>query len=479
MMKTLRNIIRKEWSMVSGQWSMALLLLVAAGANAQTVTDARWNADGSALTVEYDLTPQLLKSNYSYILTPMLCSPTDTLTLEPQIWRGGQNARKLHRAHILNKVDEGSYLTMKEGETVHRTATFNTSDVRWLRDAPLSMAFRSEIEGCCDVDYLGKSVSALPTYVGYQPHFVFLQPQVEAVKTRALSGQAFIDFVVNRTDIRPDYRGNRAELAKIQATIDSVRNDADIQVQKITIKGFASPEGGYQNNDRLAAGRTEALKNYVAKLYDFPASTYETDHVAEDWDGLVAYLESSTLGSKNEILDIIRNSGLQPDQMEWRIKSRHAQDYQFLLQNVYPGLRHSDYRIEYVIRGFNDINEIKSLVKSQPQKLSLQEFFLAAQEYQPGSADYNEVWETALRVYPEDATANLNAAIAAMQRGDLSRAQTCLQKAGSSAHAQYARGVLAALQKDFTGALSLFRQAQSAGMPEAADAVSQMQRLLN
>ena len=81
MMKTLRNIIRKEWSMVSGQWSMALLLLVAAGANAQTVTDARWNADGSALTVEYDLTPQLLKSNYSYILTPMLCSPTDTLTL--------------------------------------------------------------------------------------------------------------------------------------------------------------------------------------------------------------------------------------------------------------------------------------------------------------------------------------------------------------------------------------------------------------
>ena len=380
------------------QYTLFLLLMLGMNAAAQTVTSARWNADGSALTVEYDLTPQQLKSNYSYILTPMLCSPTDTLTLEPQIWRGAGNARKLHREHVLNKVDEGNYLLMKDGETVHRTATFNTSNVRWLRDNPLSMAFRSEIEGCCDVDDMGKSVTALPQYVGYVPQFAYVQPQVETVKTRALSGQAFIDFVVNRTDIRPDYRGNTAELAKIQSTIDSVKNDPDIQVQKIFIKGFASPEGSYQSNDRLAAGRTEALKNYVAKLYDFPASTYETDHVAEDWDGLVAYLESSSLGSKNEILDIIRNSGLQPDQMEWRIKSRHQQDYQFLLQNVYPGLRHSDYRIEYVIRGFEDVAEMKRLVKTQPQKLSLQEFFMAAQDYQPGSADFNEVFETALRV---------------------------------------------------------------------------------
>lgn len=461
------------------QYTLFLLLMLGVNAFAQTVTSARWNADGSALTVEYDLTPQQLKSNYSYILTPMLCSPTDTLTLEPQIWRGAGNARKLHREHVLNKVDEGNYLLMKDGETVHRTATFNTSNVRWLRDNQLTMAFRSEIEGCCDVDDLGKSVTALPQYIGYEPQFAYVQPQVETVKTRALSGQAFIDFVVNRTDIRPDYRGNTAELAKIQSTIDSVKNDPDIQVQKIFIKGFASPEGSYQSNDRLAAGRTEALKNYVAKLYDFPASTYETDHVAEDWDGLVAYLESSSLGSKNEILDIIRNSGLQPDQMEWRIKSRHQQDYQFLLQNVYPGLRHSDYRIEYVIRGFEDVAEMKRLVKTQPQKLSLQEFFMAAQDYQPGSADFNEVFETALRVYPNDETANLNAAVAALNRGDLTRAESCLQKAGSSAHAQYARGVLAALKKDFNAALSLFRQAQSGGVREAADAVNQMQRLLN
>lgn len=469
-MKTVRK--------VSIFFVMWLMLGSGIAAFAQTVTSAKWNADGSALSVEYDLTPQQIKSSYSYIVTPMLCSPTDTLTLEPQIWRGGRNAAKLHRAHVLNKVDEGDYLLVKDGETVHRSASFSSSDLKRLGNGQLTMAFRTEMEGCCEVEDMGKTVFDIPQYKSYMPQFAYVQPQVETVKSRALSGQAFIDFVVNRTDIRPDYRGNQAELKKIQNTIDSVKNDADIQVQKIFIKGFASPEGSYQNNDRLAAGRTEALRKYVQGLYDFPASTYETSHVAEDWDGLVAYLEKSDLQSKDDILDIIRNSGLQPDQMEQRIKSRYAQDYQFLLQNVYPGLRHSDYRIEYIIRSFEDVAEIKRLVKTHPQKLSLREFFMAAQDYQPGSADFNEVFETAVRIYPDDETANLNAAVAALQRGDLTQAENCLQKAGNTAHAQYARGMLAAMKRDYQTALTLFRQAQSGGVAEAADAVKQMQELL-
>ncbi len=457
------------------------LMLGGMAASAQTVTSAQWNADGSALSIEYDLMPQQTKSSYSYIVTPMLCSPTDTLTLEPQIWRGSRNAAKLHRAHILNKVDEGDYLLVKDGETVHRSASFSSSDLKRLGNGQLSMAFRTEMEGCCEVEDMGKTVVDLPRYtnMSYKPQFAYVQPKVETMKTRNLSGQAYIEFMVNRTDIRSDFRSNQVELKKIQNTIDSVKNDADIQVQKIFIKGFASPEGSYQTNDRLAAGRTEALRKYVQGLYDFPASTYETDHVAEDWDGLVAYVEKSNLQSKDDILDIIRNSGLQPDQMEQRIKSRHAQDYQFLLQNAYPSLRHTDYRIEYVIRSFEDVAEIKRLVKTQPQKLSLQEFFMAAQDYQLGSADFNEVFETAVRIYPDNETANLNATVAALHRGDLTQAENYLQKAGNSAHAQYAKGMLAAMKKDYQTALTLFLQAQSGGVAEATDAVNQMHQLLD
>jgi hypothetical protein len=163
--------------------------------------------------------------------------------------------------------------------------------------------------------------------------------------------------------------------------------------------------------------------------------------------------------------------------MEWRIKSRHASDYAFLPQNVYPGLRHSDYRIEYLIRDFTDINEIKELVRTHPQKLSLQEFYLAAQEYEAGSDDFNYVFETAVRMYPQDEVANLNAAVSALNRGDLVGAEAYLPKAGNSPEAQYARALLPALKGNYSEALPLLR-AVSAQVPEAADAAQQIEKVV-
>lgn len=446
-----------------------------------SVENVSFAKNGQYMVVDMDMILSQLnvKSNEAVVLTPYITGQGRQVEL-PSVAVYGRN-RYYHYLRnngadmMITGPSEMSYRASKAPATVDYRQAVDYAD--WMENSQLVLG--EQVYGCCG-NILSENQRALAQNVKhtFAPQFAYVQPQVEAVKSRALSGQAFIDFVVGRTDIRPNYRGNQAELAKIQSTIDSVKNDPDIQVQKIVIKGYASPEGSYQSNDRLATRRTEALKNYVAGLYDFPASAYETDHVAEDWDGLTKYLESSNLASKNEILDIIRNSGLQPDQMEARIRANHPQDYQNLLQNVYPGLRHSDYRIEYTIRGFNDINEIKNLVRTQPQKLSLQEFFLAAQEYQPGSADFNEVFQTAVRMYPQDETANLNAAVSALNRGDLISADAYLKQAGNSAQALYARGVLAAMQENYAAALPLLRQAQQGGVREAANAVSQVEKIM-
>ena len=91
---------------------------------------------------------------------------------------------------------------------------------------------------------------------------------------------------MNRTEIYEDYRRNPIELAKIRATIDTVRNDADTRITSIRIKGYASPEGSYANNTRLAQGRTETLKDYVQRLYNFPSGVMATDtslRTGQDW----------------------------------------------------------------------------------------------------------------------------------------------------------------------------------------------------
>ena len=63
------------------------------------------------------------------------------------------------------------------------------------------------------------------------------------------------------------------------------------------------------------------------------------------------------------------------------------------------------------------MNEIKRLIKTQPQKLSLNEMYLAAQDMKLGSEEYNETFEVAVRMLPDDEVANLNAANAAMDGG--------------------------------------------------------------
>ena len=76
-------------------------------------------------------------------------------------------------------------------------------------------------------------------------------------------------------------------------------------IKNVDIKGYASPEGSWALNERLAKGRTESLKKYVQELYKFAPDMITTSYEPEDWNGLRRYVEDSKLESKKAILDII------------------------------------------------------------------------------------------------------------------------------------------------------------------------------
>lgn len=105
----------------------------------------------------------------------------------------------------------------------------------------------------------------------------------------------FLDFEVNKVDIRPEYMNNPQELAKLRAMIDELKADADIQVKSLDIIGYASPEGSLANNKRLSEGRALALRDYLAGLYDFPRSQYNILFGGENWAGLVKTLQHTNI----------------------------------------------------------------------------------------------------------------------------------------------------------------------------------------
>lgn len=439
-----------------------------------SVGDLKMERNGGYMVVDMtlDLKDLDVDGNRAVLLTPRLVNGNDSLDLQSV----GIYGRRRYYFYVRNgesmlAEDEQSFKASEKPDDIayHYIAPY----ADWMNGAKLSL-HRSDY-GCCST-LLAEQDGELGHHVeAFFPELVYVRPQAETVKSRSLEGSAFIDFPVDKTVIYPDYRRNTAELGKIQATIDSVRNDRDVTITQVWLKGYASPESPYAHNTELSIGRTEALKKYIQQLYKFEEGIIATDYEPEDWAGLRRYVEQTNLDHRTEILALI-DSDMDPDAKEAKIKRSYPEEYRFLLQNCYPALRHTDYRIAYVIRSYSDVEEIKRLMRTQPQKLSLNEFYLAAQEYEPGTDEFTEVFETAVRMFPDDTVANLNAANAAMRRGDNTGAARYLERAGDSPEAVYARGSLAVRTKDYETARKYLNEAKALGLEQAGITLEELEK---
>ena len=432
-----------------------------------SIENFNMNREGKYLTVEInlDLNKLNVDANRAVLLTPRLVNGTDSLDL-PSV---GIYGRRRYYYYVRNGIGSIS----GENETVYRAAGKpdsvaynNLAEYEdWMDGATLK--FHRSDWGCCH-EILAEYEGIVGRHrEAFFPELVFVQPKAEVMKSRSLSGSAYIDFPVDQTVIYPDYRRNTVELGKIQATIDSVRNDKDITITSVWLKGFASPESPYKHNTDLAIGRTAALKKHIGQLYHFADNIIQTDYEPEDWAGLRRYVEQSNIEHRTEILVMI-DSDMEPDAKEAKIKRTYPEEYRFMLQNFYPALRHTDYRIDYNIRTFSEADEIRRIMAEQPQKLSLNEFYLVAGKYEPGTDEFTEVFNTAVRMFPNDEIANLNAANAAIRRDDFGTARRYLDKAGDSAEAVYARGALAVREGYIDTARRYLSKAKEMGLEKAA-----------
>lgn len=338
----------------------------------------------------------------------------------------------------------------------------------WMTQSKIVV--REEVANCCDpaVPKATTPVALLDfTVEPFIPPFSYVALTGDEAVEMTAEGSAFIDFVVNRTEIKPSYRRNVREIAKIIESIDRVKNDPDATITRVTIKGYASPEGPYSNNVRLAMGRTASLKEYVRSHYHFAPEIMSTDYEPEDWEGLRRWVEKCTLPDRDGILSII-DSDMEPDPKDAEIKRRYPSEYKLILDSVYPALRHSDYTVKYRIRTYIDIEELKRVFASTPERLRPVDFSRIADTFTLGSPEYDEVMLKAVEIHPLDPQANVNAASIAMRRDDLDAAARYLDRAGDSPEALYTRGVLAARRGDDAGVRFYLDLAAKGGLEQAS-----------
>lgn len=447
-----------------------------AAAGAIIVGEPAFSRTPSTLAVDMtlDLSAVKVKSEEQIAITPVLVNGDISRALPGFIVTGRNRAIRGARAGIATPEGYTAFRSGKAPDALPYRAEIPLED--WMLDANLILA--DTLSGCnckplATAAPLIANVDLRPRL--FTPEWVYVEPKAEVEKIREAAGHAYIDFPVNRTEIYPDYRRNPVELANIRDTIELIKNDPDYTITSLTVKGYASPEGSYANNERLAQGRTEALLAYIRDIYSFPAALLHSSWQAEDWQGLIDYLRTSDLPNRDAMLRICTDPVFDgnDDGREWRLKSSFPQQYKFLLAEVYPALRHTDYTVRYTVRSFTSLAEIRSVMDSDPRKLSLSELYLLAQSIDSASPEYARIMELAVTLYPDDPAANLNAALCALRADELDRAAARLDRAGDSPEATYARAILAAKQGRYDAAAPLFDTAARAGITAATDAARQ------
>ena len=428
------------------------------------VENTRVEHTDNNLVVSMDLVLDSLElpSNMRFVFTPIVRNAEEERFMEPVVVNGRKQQIMYEREDYKQYSAQTTVVRRKNetAQTVRYTAVLPYES--WMKNA--DVAVYEDLCGCGDLlDQNRTVVRRLRT-----PLLAFIRPQAEPSKDREMHGQVFIDFPVDRIELFPDYRNNPAELQKIIQSINVVKEDRNTSITSIEIHGYASPEGTYEHNTYLAENRARTLTDYVRRLVRLDSDLFHVTSTPEDWDGLRKRVVEGNLTHGSEILALIDDVSLDPDPKEWKIKTTYPEDYRFMLDTWYPALRHSDYVVRYKVRAFS-VEEAKALLHTKPQQLSLEEMYLVAQTYEPGSPEFNEVFQIAVRMYPDDPTANLNAACAALSVENYDAARRYLERAGNSPQAVHARGVVAMQEGRLAEARDLFDQAAKAGVPEAAE----------
>lgn len=467
-----------------------------AGATGITVHsgELRQCGDSLRLRLQFTIRGKAVRSHQSAGFTPILVSDTHTKTL-PVVAIKGRRSYKAYRRSLalMNRRQRTDYALQAPYRVVEgykpgdRRVTYALTIPfeEWMAAASLKLE-----QNDCGCGRLGSSsVAILASHIELEPAaviepyeiipaFAYVQPEAEVVKRRSEKGEARLDFAVGKTAIDPVFGRNPQELEKIRAMIELVRQDRGVDLRGITITGYASPEGSLALNGRLSEGRADALKRYLQSNYPYiPEEIYRVRFGGENWGDLAKALEEADIPGKSEALEIIAGVDAANGREQKLMTLHGGAPWRRMLRELFPALRKVTVLVDYEVENF-DPEEAREVVKTRPQNLSLNEMYTVAQTYDKGSPEFNDLFEIAVRMFPEDTAANINAAVAALERRDYMSADRYLKRVNTKIRIpeyENAMGVLAMMRDaDYEKAEIYFRSAEQAGIAAAATNLDQI-----
>ncbi len=153
-----------------------------------------------------------------------------------------------------------------------------------------------------------------------------------------------IYFPLAKYEIRLDYLDNAYNLNNLIGCIEMIASSPDSRVARIVVAGFASPEGTFAVNDRLAFERAVSLKKYIIDNTVIGDDRVAVFNGSVDWRGLRARIVRGTLPERDAVIRIIDQVPVvggagEPGRLEELRRMNSGRTYRYLQAEHFPYLR--------------------------------------------------------------------------------------------------------------------------------------------
>ena len=240
--------------------------------------------------------------------------------------------------------------------------------------------------------------------------------------------QASVNFLIQQATLRQSELKNNS-VQEFVRLLEQINNDREgLNLKDVEVSAYASPDGGFDLNDRLAAQRQQATQKYVQqalKKAKLANAAIDAKYTAEDWDGFQELVKASNIQDKDVILRVL-SMYKDPQEREQQIKNISSA-FRELADGILPQLRRSRMIINYETVGRSD-EQIQQQLKADPAKLSVEELLYAA-TLTDDIAAKEDVYKTTAQVYPNDARALNNIAVMEYAKGNLDAAKNYIDQA--------------------------------------------------
>ena len=241
--------------------------------------------------------------------------------------------------------------------------------------------------------------------------------------------EANIKFLIQQATLRKSELKNNSvqEFVKMLQKINADREG--LNLDNVEVSAYASPDGGFSINDKLAAERQKVSEKYVSdelKKIKLDANV-DAKYTAQDWEGFQELVKASDIQDKDVILRVL-SMYKDPEEREQQIKNISSA-FRELADGILPELRRARLTINYETVGRSD-DQILMQINDDATKLSVEELLYGAALKE----DLNEkekIYDLTTKIYQNDPRAYNNLATIQYARGNYDAARQYIQKAQS------------------------------------------------